>query len=144
MATAVGERLRARHEVLDQAGELELWVHAPSWPELVAEASRAVGEQLVHGVVVRGAGSWRRVSVRSKNRANLLAAWLNELLFHAEAAWWVPVEIADVRASDTEIDAHVRGVFVSEPPAPVKAARPLAVRLRDVAGWLEARVTLDG
>ena len=73
---------------------------------------------------------------------SLLAAWLNELLFHAEAEWWVPMDFADVRASDTEIRARVRGAVVTEPPAPVNAAMPSAVRLRDVAGWLEARVTL--
>ncbi len=142
MATELGSRLRAWHEVLDHTSELELWLHAPTWSELVAEAGRALGEQLVHGVLARAAGPWRRVTVRSADRARLLAAWLSELLFHAEAEWWIPVEIADVRASDTEIHARVRGAVVTEAPAPVRAAKPSAIRLRDAAGWLEARVTL--
>lgn len=142
MATQLGSRLRAWHEVLDHTSQLELWLHAPTWPELVGEAGRALGEQLVHGVLARAAGPWRRLTVRSAGRASLLAAWLNELLFHAEAEWWVPMDFADVRASDTEIHARVRGAVVTEPPAPVNAAMPSAVRVRDVAGWLEARVTL--
>ncbi|HYL22417.1 MAG TPA: archease [Gemmatimonadales bacterium] len=143
MATAVDSRLRAWHESLEHTSELELWLHAPTWPALVAEAGRALGEQLVHGVLGRAGGPWRRVSVRGAERATLLAAWVNELLFHAEAEWWVPIEFADVQASDTEIHARVRGAVVTEPPAPVRAAEPSAVRIQDVAGWLEARVILD-
>lgn len=144
MATAVGDRLRAWHEVLDHTPELELWVHASTWPELVAEAGRALGEQLVHGVLGRTSGGWRRVTVRAADRTRLLTAWLNELLFHAEAEWWIPVEIADVHASDTEIRARVRGAVVAEAPAPLRAAKPSAIRMREVAGWLEAHLTLDG
>ena len=144
MATAVGDRLRAWHEVLDHTPELELWVHAPTWPELVAEAGRALGEQLVHGVLGGAAGPWRRLTIRAADRTRLLTAWLNELLFHAEAEWWIPVEIADVQASDTEIRARVRGAVVTEAPAPVRAAKPSAIHVREVAGWLEAHVTLDG
>jgi len=143
MATVVGNRLRAWHEVLDHTPELELWVHAPAWPELVAEAGRALGEQLVHGVLGRAAGGWRSVTVRSADRASLLTAWLNELLFHAEAEWWIPVEIADVQASDTEIRARVRGAVVTEAPAPVRAAKRSAIRVREIAGWLEAHVRLE-
>jgi SHS2 domain-containing protein len=90
------------------------------------------------------AGPWRRLTVRAADRTRLLTAWLNELLFHAEAEWWIPVEITDVRASDTEIQSRVRGAVVTEAPAPVRAAKPSAIRVREVAGWLEAHVTLDG
>lgn len=142
MATEARERLRAWHEVLDHTPELELWLHAPSWPELVAEAGRALGEQLVPGGVARVGGASRQLTVKATDRASLLAAWLNELLFHAEAEWWVPLEIADVRASDTEVHARVRGAAITEPPAPVNGAKPSTVSVRDVAGRLEAHVTL--
>ncbi len=144
MATELGDRLRAWHEVLDHTSQLELWLHAPTWPELVREAGRALGEQLVHGVLAGAAGPWRRLTAQAAGRPRLLAAWLNELLFHAEAERWVPVEFADVRASDTEIHARVRGAVVTEAPTPITAAKPSAVRVREVTGWLEARVTLDG
>ncbi|HYL56472.1 MAG TPA: archease [Gemmatimonadales bacterium] len=144
MATAVGHGLRAWHEVLDHTPELELWVHAPTWPELVAEAARALGEQLVHGVLGSATGSWRHLTVKAVNRTSLLTSWLNELLFHAEAEWWIPLEITSVRASDTEIQARVRGAVVAEAPPPVRAATSSAIRMREVGGWLEAHVSLGG
>jgi SHS2 domain-containing protein len=142
METQLGDRVRPWHEVLDHAPDLEIWVHAATWPELVAEAGRALAEQLVRGVRVPAAGPWRRVAVRAADRASLLAAWLNELSFHAEAEWWIPVEIADVRASDTDIDARVHGAVAAEAPVTLKAADAADVHVRDTAGVLEARVAL--
>jgi SHS2 domain-containing protein len=142
METQLGDRVRPWHEVLDHAPDLEIWVHATTWPELVAEAGRALAEQLVRGAQVAAAGPWRRVAVRAADRPSLLAAWLNELLFHAEAEWWIPVEISDVRASDTEIDARVHGAIAAGAPVALKAADAADVHVRDTAGLLEARLAL--
>lgn len=134
---------RPWYEALEQGEELELWVHAPTWPELVAQAGRALGEQLLRGAPAPVSGRWRDLRVQSGDRITLLADWLNDLLFHAEAEWWIPVEFTIVRASDTEIHARARGVAVREPPAAFRGAAPDHVRVRDVPGGLEAKVTLE-
>ena len=105
---------------------------------------RALGEQLRRGAPARVSGRWRDLRVPSGDRITLLTDWVNELLFHAEAEWWIPVEFTTVRASNTEIHARARGVSAREPPGALYAAVPHHVRVRDVPGGLEARVTLEG
>ncbi|HEU5260456.1 MAG TPA: archease [Gemmatimonadales bacterium] len=143
-ATVLAGGRRPWHEALEHGGELELWVHAPTWPDLLAQAGRALGEQLLRGAPTAASGRWRELAVESADRTSLLVDWLNELLFHAQAEWWIPVEFAAVRATDTGIHARARGVSAGEPPAVFHAAAPHQVRVRDVPGGLEAKVTLEG
>lgn len=143
-ATAVPARgRRPWHEALELGQERELWVHAATWPELVAQAGRAVGEQLLRGAPAVPSGRWRELDVQATRRASMLTQWLNELLFRAEVEWWVPVDFAAVRATDTGISARIRGVRPSEPPAALKVAAPDRVRVREVPGGLEAKIMLE-
>lgn len=131
------------HEALDRAPELEIWVHATTWPELVAQAGCAVGEQLLRDAPAVASRRWRELAAHAVDRTSLLAAWLNELMLHAELEWWVPMEFAAVRATDTTITVRARGVRIAEPPAALKAATPERVQVRDVPGGLEAKIVLD-
>jgi SHS2 domain-containing protein len=135
----------AGSEVLQHTSDLELKLHAPTWPELLAEAGTALSARLWGGKVPapHSGGTWRRVELRAADRAALLVDWLNELLYRAEAEWWVPVEFDVEQASNHEVRARVRGVSVATSPAAVKAATLYGVRVGPGPAGLEATVVLD-
>jgi SHS2 domain-containing protein len=134
-----------RSAVLEHTSEVELRVRAPTWPDLLAEAGRALSARLWDGATppLRGEGVWRRIELHAADRAALLVDWLNELLYHAEAEWWVPVEFVINAASDQELHAHVRGVPVEHAPAAVKAATLYDADVAVSPAGLEATVVLD-
>ncbi len=131
------------HHVLDHTSELMFRVRAPTWAELIAEAGRALGEALLREPSGAPSTVWRAVEVTAADRAALLVDWLNELLYRAEAEWWIPTEFAVDAASSTVIRARARGVAVTAPPAAVKAATLHGVKVVEVPGGLEASVILD-
>jgi len=83
------------------------------------------------------------VELRAGDRAALLVDWLNELLYRAEAEWWVPVEFIVEHASNQEVRARVRGMSVATSPAAVKAATLYGVQVVPGPAGLEATVVLD-
>jgi len=133
------------YEVLQHTSEVEIKLHAPTWPELLAEAGRALSARLWNGRTPppHGSGTWRRVELRAGDRAALLVDWLNELLYRAEAEWWVPVEFIVEHASNQEVRARVRGMSVATSPAAVKAATLYGVQVVPGPAGLEATVVLD-
>jgi SHS2 domain-containing protein len=134
------------YEVLDHKSDIELKLHAPSWRELLLEAGRALSTRLWAGMLATGAGpgSWHTVELKAPDRAALLVRWLNELLYEAEAGWWVPVEFILEEASPEHLRARVRCVSVDDPPPALKAATPYGVQITPgPAGGLEATVILD-
>ena len=133
----------ATHEYVDHTAEVELRVRAGSLGELLAEAGRALGGLLLRGAPATVAGPWREIEVRAPDRAALLVDWLNELVFRAEAEWWVGSEFDVQAATDTCVRAHVRGVPVAEAPAIVKAATFHGLRVEEADGRLEATVIFD-
>ena len=88
-------------------------------------------------------GEPRILEVSSVDREALLVDWLNEILFLAETALWVAVEMDVLDVSAVYIKASARGVPVDDPPALVKAAtfHGLAVAERD--GEWQAEVIFD-
>jgi SHS2 domain-containing protein len=133
----------AWHETVAHTAELELRVHAPTLPGLFAEAGRALAERLLGGSPATAAGAWRPIEVRAADGAALLVDWLNELLYRAEAEWWVPLEFHVGNVTDREIQARARGATVAEPPAAVKAATLHDAAICAVPGGFEAHVVLD-
>jgi SHS2 domain-containing protein len=133
------------YEVLEHTAEVELKVHAPSWPELLAEAGRALSARLWAGQVAppRAQGTWRHIELQAADRTALLIDWLNELLYHAEAEWWVPVEFVVEETSENTLRARVRGIPVEAAPAAVKAATLYGAGVEPAASGLEATVVLD-
>ena len=76
------------HRWVDHTSELELLLSADS-PEVVfAEATAALGNVLGDPT---GRSSSRKVAVEARDRAGLLAAWLEELVFIADADGMIPV-----------------------------------------------------
>jgi SHS2 domain-containing protein len=132
------------YELLEHTSEVELRVHAPSWSALLVEAADALTAHLTGGTPPHGTRTaWRRVDVRAPDRCALLVDWLNELLYRAEAEWWIPVEVVVETASDCEVRARVRGVPVDTAPTAVKAATLHGVSVGTGAAGLEATVILD-
>jgi SHS2 domain-containing protein len=112
------------YELLDHVSEVELRLRAPTWPKLLVEAARALTARLWDGAVPAAgdAGRWFDVRLQAADRASLLVDWLNELLYLAEAEWWLPVEFVIDEASDQSLLARVRGLAVPHAPAAIKAA----------------------
>jgi protein archease len=127
------------YEWREHTAELELVIEADSEEGLFEDALRAFGE-----LVGRGGGDPARHDVRAdgKDRASLLAAWLEELIFLAEAHDFVPERTAALELRDTALRASVEG-RLDAPAHLVKAVtyHGLAVEARN-GGW-HARLVLD-
>src|SRR5919202_4315896 len=128
---------------VDHTSELELRVEAATDGEVLSEATRALAE-LLRGDAVREGGELvtREVTVEADDRAQLLAAWLDELVFLAETEAVVP---EDVRFET--LDAHGLRACVEgrrgEPPHLVKAVTYHRLSFdRTDSGWT-ATVVLD-
>lgn len=134
------------HEILEHVSEITLRLQAPTWPALLVEAGRVLSARLWAGTVptYRHAETWRDMRVVSTGRAALLVDWLNELLYHAKAEWWLPVEFVIDEATDQVILARVRGVAVEQAPAAITAATLRGTRATPgIEDGLEANVVLE-
>jgi SHS2 domain-containing protein len=133
------------YEVLDHQTDIELKLHARTWRELLLEAAHALSARLWAGMLASGsgAGSWHTVELHASDRATLLTRWLNELLFEAEAGWWVPVEFILDEVSPEHLCARVRCVSVDDPPPGLKAAAPYGVQITRGSGGFDATVVLS-
>ena len=133
----------AWHRFLDHTSEITLHVGAADWPGLLAEAGRGLAELLLRGAAPVPDGEWRPLEVSSHDREALLVDWLNEILYVAETALWVPAEIEVEDSSNTHLKARARGVTVEESPSLVKAATFHGLSVRDQPEGLDAEVILD-
>jgi SHS2 domain-containing protein len=106
----------------------------------------ALAELLGFGETTRGRATELRAVVvdadRQGDRASLLVAWLEELVFLAESAGFVGLRVSDFELTESRLMACVHGV-AGDPPPLVKAVTLHGLRFeaRD-RGYL-ARVILD-
>jgi SHS2 domain-containing protein len=128
---------------VDHTSELELHVEAPTEAGVLSEATTALAE-LLRGDAGDGGGErvTREVTVEADDRAQLLAAWLEELVFLAETESIVPDDVRFESLDQRGLRACVEGRR-GEPPHLVKAVtyHRLAFDRAD-AGWT-ATVVLD-
>jgi SHS2 domain-containing protein len=96
----------AMYEWREHTAELELVIEAESEEALFEEALRAFRE-----LVERGDGEPARHEVRAEgnDRATLLAAWLEELIFLAETHDFVPERTVSLDLGSTALQASVEG-----------------------------------
>jgi SHS2 domain-containing protein len=129
------------HSWGEHVGELELRLAAADQIGVFAAAVRALGE-LLAGEDGAGAQEWFDVSAEDGDRATLLAAWLDELIFLAEHDGVVPVTVEDIVLEPALIRARLGG-YRGEPPHLVKAVtyHRLAFEPHE-DGW-RATVVLD-
>jgi SHS2 domain-containing protein len=131
------------HEFFDHTSELGLRILAPTFADVLAEATRALAELMLRGQALSAEGPWRSLVVRATDREALLVDWLNELVFYAETERWVAVEVDVKIAGDTKVTAMARGASVADAPSLVKAVTHHRLSVREEDCGLVAEVVLD-
>lgn len=124
----------------EHVGELELCVEAASEEDVFAEALRAFGELL--GEHDAGDAAATEVTAEGADRAALLAAWLEELIFLAETEGFVPAAVEELALEPERVRARVSGRRGS-PPHLVKAVTYHRLAFDRVHGGWRAVAVLD-
>jgi SHS2 domain-containing protein len=128
---------------IDHTSELELRVEAETEAGVLHDATRALAE-LLRGEGRPGAGEpvRREVTVDADDRAQLLAAWLEELVFLAETEAVIPEDVRFETLDERGLRACVDG-RLGDPPHLVKAVTYHRLSFdRAGSGWA-ATVVLD-
>jgi SHS2 domain-containing protein len=127
----------------EHTGELQLWVTAPTEPEVFGEALLAVAEILTEdGAAAAPAREAREIALEADDRGVLLADWIAELAFLAETDAFVPESLEALDLRHGGLRARVRGHF-GRPPHLVKAVTYHDLRFERVADGWRAQVVLD-
>jgi SHS2 domain-containing protein len=133
----------AGHRFVEHTSEVELQLHAPTLPDLFAEAGRALAA-LMLGEETTGTETVEdEVSVTAPDREALLAAWIDELVFHAETRKAVFTRFEITRLDDRAVAARLRGIAEPVIKTAVKAATFHGLRVVEVEGGFVATVVLD-
>lgn len=126
------------YRFVEHTAELEVELEADSPEGVLEEALRAFAE-----LAGPGAGDVveRRIDLTAPDLPALLAAWLDELVYLADAERLVP-ESADVSVTGSRVAGLVRGRR-GEPRPLVKAVTLHRLRFRPEDGVWRGRVVLD-
>jgi SHS2 domain-containing protein len=125
---------------VDHTSELELEIETATEPGVFVEALRALAELVGDD---RGLDAEQRsVLVRGKDRASLLAAWLDELVFLAETQGFMSEQVSELDLDQASLTAAVRG-HVGEPRHLVKAVTMHRLLFAADGDHWRARVVLD-
>jgi SHS2 domain-containing protein len=128
------------HAWVEHVGELELCVEADSEEGVFAEALRAFGELL--GEQEEGDAATATVTAEGGDRAALLAAWLEELIFLGETDGFVPAAVEEIALERERVRARIRGRRAA-PPHLVKAVTYHRLAFDRVHGGWRAVAVLD-
>lgn len=126
------------YRFVEHTAELEVELESDSPEGVLEEAGRAFAELAGTG---DGEVLERRVSLQTADLPALLAAWLEELVFLADAEGLV-VEAADLTLEGTVLTGIVRGRRGLPRPL-VKAVTLHRLRFRQEQGGWRGRVVLD-
>jgi SHS2 domain-containing protein len=126
----------------EHVGELELHVEAASERDVFADATLAFAELLSDDERPAIEAEPRRFGATGRDRAALLAAFLEELIFLAETERFVPSGLEELRLADGALEAVVAGGR-GEPPHLVKAVTHHRLAFEPVEGGWRASVLLD-
>lgn len=126
----------------EHVGELELAVEAETEDAVFGDAVRAFGELLADEDGAPGEPRHYALAVTGSDRAALLAALLDELIFLAETEGFVPQALDELRVGDGSLEATVSG-HEGEPPHLVKAVTHHRLRFDPAPGGFTATVVLD-
>lgn len=128
---------------VDHTAEVELRIEAPSQPEVFADALAALAELLDPDEERRrGPSEEHELSAEGGDRAALLAAWIEELLYLAETRRVLPLAAEGIELGEGTVRARIR-CRPARPRPLVKGVtyHHLALERRG-EGW-EGRVVLD-
>jgi SHS2 domain-containing protein len=125
---------------VEHTAELELEIEAPTQEAVFGEALAAFAELVGHG---SGPRTTRELEVEADEPALLLAEWLSELVYLADAEQFVSERIAAVELGEDRLRATIEG-HLGEPRPLVKGVtlHRLEFQPDDTVGW-RARVVLD-
>jgi SHS2 domain-containing protein len=121
-------------------GELELVVEAPTEPAVFRDAFAAFRELAADGRA--SDGEQRTIELQAPERASLLADWLDELVYLADAERFVPDGLVDLQLDGDRLRATVRGRR-GDPRALVKAVTRHRLAFEPAGDGWRARVVLD-
>ncbi len=130
---------------IDHTGELEIEIEAASERALFEEALVAFGDLLSERAGEHdpdGELARYEISTSAPDHATLLAEWLSELAYLAEAEGFVPTAAERLELADTALDATVIGRKAS-PPHLVKAVTYHRLGIWEQDNTWRARVILD-
>jgi SHS2 domain-containing protein len=125
---------------IDHTAEVELAIEAGSEREVLQDATRALEELL--GFDQAPGSEFRRVTVTARDRAALLAAWLEELVYLAEHEGFVATAIDQLTLDQGSLTAVVTG-SLGEPPPLVKAVTYHRLAFRPTSRGYVANVVFD-
>jgi SHS2 domain-containing protein len=129
------------HSWGEHVGELELRLDAADEASVFAAAVAAMAD-LLAGDDDGDVREWFDVVAEGDDRAVLLAAWIEELVFLAEHDGVVPVAVNDIVLAPTSVRGSVGG-YRGHPPHLVKAVTYHRLAFEPAtAGW-RANVVLD-
>jgi SHS2 domain-containing protein len=125
---------------VEHTAELELEIEAPSQEAVYGEALAAFAELIGDG---SGTRATHELELVAEEPPLLLAEWLSELVYLADAEQFVPERIAALELGEDRLRATIEG-HLGEPRPLVKAVtlHRLEFRRDDTVGW-RARVVLD-
>lgn len=126
------------YRFVEHTAELEVELEAESAEGVLAEALRVFAELAGSG---EGKAVERRVELSASDLPALLAAWLDELLFLADAEGLLP-ESAEVEVDGTSVQGTLRARR-GEPRPLVKAVTLHRLRFGPENGVWRGRVVLD-
>lgn len=125
---------------VEHTAELELEIEASSLEGVFEDGLGALAELL--GDDLSGPRTTRDVAVPGRERAVLLADWLEELVFLAETEEFVPERLAALEVTEDGLSTVVEGRRGAPPPL-VKGVTYHDLELRRDNGSWRARIVLD-
>ena len=130
------------YEWIEHTAEVELQIDAHSPREVFEDALAAFAELVADEAEASDDRQRHELRLVAADRASLLVAWLEELIYLAETEGFVPARVARFEAGDSELRAHVEG-RAGEPRPLVKAVTYHGLEFaRTGDGW-RARIVLD-
>jgi SHS2 domain-containing protein len=133
----------AEHSFVEHTSEVELRLLAPTLPALFEEAGRALAELMLGEEPRGGETVHEEVTVTAPDRAALLAAWIDELIFRAEIRKAVFTSFAVSAVDDQTVTARLAGIAEPVLKTAVKAATFHELRVAEEGGRFVATVVLD-
>lgn len=146
MAPKQGLRSAAQapgHELVDHTSEITVRIRAPTYAELIGEATRAFAELVPASLRGRANESPRDLRVEGVDKTALLVQWLNEIVYLCEVEHWLPTEVDLIETKGSVLRVRARGVPLEGPFAFVKAATLHRAAVDERPEGLVAEVTLD-
>jgi len=127
------------HRFVPHTGEVEVEIEAGSPAGVFAEAVLALAELIGDE---EGEPGMRRIAADAADRATLLAAWLEELVFLAETEGFVAQDVVELDVRERSLRGAVAGRS-STPRQLVKAVTYHDLAFEEREGSWFARLVLD-